>query len=110
MKELLRLDIDWVPESKNASVYIRPTMIGTEVRCNRNITYLLVLFLMAILSIQPVLGVKSSGSALLFIVLAPVGAYFTTGALNPIALWADTKCIRAWPGGLGWAKVGGYVK
>ncbi|EDV19897.1 uncharacterized protein TRIADDRAFT_61621 [Trichoplax adhaerens] len=85
LKELLKTDMDWVPESKNASLYIRPTMIGTD----------------------PTLGVKTSKSALLYIILCPVGAYFTTGVLNPIALWADTEFIRAWPGGLGWAKVGG---
>ena len=31
--ELVKLEKDWVPDSENSSLYIRPTMIGTNV-CN----------------------------------------------------------------------------
>ena len=31
IKDLLRIDKDWVPGAENCSLYIRPTMIGTEV-------------------------------------------------------------------------------
>ena len=34
IKDLLRIDQEWVPRAENCSLYIRPTMIGTEVyRC-----------------------------------------------------------------------------
>ncbi len=32
IKELIRVDSDWVPKSQECSLYIRPTFIGTEVR------------------------------------------------------------------------------
>ena len=32
ISELVRVDQEWVPFSNKASLYIRPTMIGTEVR------------------------------------------------------------------------------
>ena len=31
IKDLLRIDREWVPRAENCSLYIRPTMIGTEV-------------------------------------------------------------------------------
>ncbi len=31
IKELIRVDSDWVPYSTSASLYVRPTMIGTDV-------------------------------------------------------------------------------
>ena len=32
MKDLIRLDKDWVPKAKDCSLYLRPTFIGTQVR------------------------------------------------------------------------------
>lgn len=32
IKELVKLDQEWVPYSTSASLYIRPTFIGTEVQ------------------------------------------------------------------------------
>lgn len=31
IEDLVRLEKDWVPTSPNSSLYIRPTMIGTDV-------------------------------------------------------------------------------
>ena len=31
IKDLLRVDKEWVPRAENCSLYVRPTMIGTEV-------------------------------------------------------------------------------
>ncbi len=31
IKDLIRLDKDWVPKADNCSLYIRPAFIGTEV-------------------------------------------------------------------------------
>ena len=40
----------------------------------------------------------------LFVIMSPVGPYYAEG-FNPIKLLADTDHARAWPGGLGNAKV-----
>uniref|UniRef100_A0A8C1J2N1 Branched-chain-amino-acid aminotransferase n=3 Tax=Cyprinus carpio TaxID=7962 RepID=A0A8C1J2N1_CYPCA len=84
IRKLVKVDQDWVPHSDSASLYIRPTLLGTE----------------------PTLGVKKPSKALLFVILSPVGPYFSTGA-KPVSLWADSKYIRAWRGGTGDCKMGG---
>nr|CAB3225222.1 branched-chain-amino-acid aminotransferase, cytosolic [Phallusia mammillata] len=82
--ELVRVDQEWVPYSTKASLYIRPTMIGTE----------------------PSLGVNISNSALLYCITCPVGPYFTTGTFNPVSLMADPRFVRAAKGGVGAYKLG----
>ncbi|XP_066483488.1 branched-chain-amino-acid aminotransferase, mitochondrial [Tiliqua scincoides] len=85
IRQLISVDQDWVPHSDTASLYIRPTFIGTE----------------------PSLGVARSNHALLYVILCPVGPYFTTGSFNPISLLADPRFVRAWMGGVGNSKLGG---
>nr|XP_056702282.1 branched-chain-amino-acid aminotransferase, cytosolic isoform X1 [Euleptes europaea] len=85
IRKLVEVEKEWVPYSASASLYIRPTLIGTE----------------------PSLGVKKPSSALLYVILSPVGPYFSTGTFNPISLWADPKYVRAWKGGTGDCKLGG---
>ncbi|KAB5541923.1 hypothetical protein PHYPO_G00085560 [Pangasianodon hypophthalmus] len=84
IRKLVEVDQDWVPHSESASLYIRPAFLGTESK----------------------LGVMVSSHALLFVVLSPVGFYFSTGN-NSVSLWADSKYIRAWKGGTGDCKMGG---
>ncbi len=84
LKELIRLEADWVPRSEGTSLYIRPTMIATE----------------------PVLGVKPSERYLCYIILSPVGAYYK-GGLNPVKIWISDEYARVSPGGTGEAKTGG---
>lgn len=36
INELIRVDSDWVPYSTSASLYVRPTMIGTDVSPYQN--------------------------------------------------------------------------
>ncbi|KAG7320544.1 hypothetical protein KOW79_016397 [Hemibagrus wyckioides] len=84
IRKLVEVDQDWVPHSDSASLYIRPTFLGTESS----------------------LGVKKPSSALLFVILSPVGSYFSTGN-KAVSLWADSKYIRAWQGGTGDCKMGG---
>ncbi|KAG5267489.1 hypothetical protein AALO_G00222320 [Alosa alosa] len=84
IRKLVEVDQEWVPHSDAASLYIRPTFLGTE----------------------PSLGVKKPSQALLYVILSPVGSYFTTGA-KPVSLWADSKYIRSWKGGTGDCKMGG---
>ncbi|XP_060111978.1 branched-chain-amino-acid aminotransferase, cytosolic-like [Heteronotia binoei] len=85
IRQLIRVEQDWVPHSDSASLYIRPTFIGTE----------------------PSLGVARSTRALLFVILGPVGPYFATGSFNPVSLLADPHFVRAWMGGVGDCKLGG---
>nr|CAG4643916.1 EOG090X051P [Lepidurus arcticus] len=83
IKKLIQVDQEWVPHSESSSLYIRPTLIGTE----------------------PTLGVATPNSALLYVLLCPVGPYFASG-FKPISLMADPQYVRAWPGGCGDAKMG----
>ncbi|XP_054848853.1 branched-chain-amino-acid aminotransferase, cytosolic-like isoform X1 [Eublepharis macularius] len=85
IRQLIHVDQDWVPHSDSASLYIRPTFIGTE----------------------PSLGVARSTYALLYVILGPVGPYFATGSFNPVSLLADPGFVRAWMGGVGDCKLGG---
>ena len=84
LKELVRLDSDWVPRSRGASLYIRPTMIATEAG----------------------LGVRPAASYLFFIILSPVGAYYPEG-FNPVKIFVSDKYVRAVRGGVGDVKTAG---
>jgi branched-chain amino acid aminotransferase len=75
---------EWVPRSEDASLYLRPTMIGTEAA----------------------LGVGVSRTHLYFVVASPVGPYFSKSA-GPIRVWVETEDVRAVRGGVGFAKAGG---
>jgi len=80
---LIHTDRQWVPESPNA-LYIRPTMISTQVG----------------------LGVKASTDYIFFIIIGPVGSYFKNG-VNPLRLRVEEKYVRSAHGGTGFAKTGG---
>ncbi|XP_076708846.1 branched-chain-amino-acid aminotransferase, cytosolic isoform X6 [Callospermophilus lateralis] len=58
-------------------------------------------------AVEPSLGVKKPTKALLFVILSPVGPYFSSGSFNPVSLWANPKYVRAWKGGTGDCKMGG---
>ncbi|KAL9939326.1 hypothetical protein V8E36_002139 [Tilletia maclaganii] len=83
IKQLVAIDANWVPSAPGYSLYIRPTLIGT----------------------QAALGVAPSSEALLFVINSPVGPYYKTG-FKPVALEADPARVRAWPGGHGQYKLG----
>ncbi|OCT86014.1 hypothetical protein XELAEV_18019708mg [Xenopus laevis] len=59
------------------------------------------------MTLPPTLGVRKPSRALLYIILCPVGPYFSSGSFNPVSLWAEPKYVRAWMGGTGDCKVGG---
>ncbi len=84
LKELLRLERDWVPRAKDTSLYIRPTIIATD----------------------PFLGVRASHTYRFFIILSPVGAYYPEG-FNPVKILVEKEHVRAVPGGTGEAKTPG---
>lgn len=84
LKELVRLETDWVPRSEGTSLYIRPTMIASE----------------------PMLGVRPADEYLCYIILCPVGAYYK-GGLAPVKIWISDHYVRAAHGGTGEVKTGG---
>lgn len=84
IKELILLEKDWVPKSPGTSLYIRPTMIGTESG----------------------LGVRPSTDYLFYIILSPSDPYFPEG-FQCVKIFVSEFYIRAAPGGTGSAKTGG---
>ncbi len=113
IKQLVKVDESWIPTQKGYSMYIRPTFIATT----------------------PTLGVSKPTSALLYVIMSPVGPYYRTG-FNPVRILAEVgpplllllapplclvlylptapcltivqdRYVRAWPGGTGDCKVGG---
>jgi len=83
LKELLTQDQRWILKDEGASLYIRPTLIGTE----------------------PFLGVRPAREILFFILLSPVGNYYS-GGREPTRIWVEDAAVRAAPGGLGATKAG----
>ena len=57
------------------------------------------------IGIEPTLGVAPATEAELFVILSPVGPYFSSG-VKPVNLLADPNFVRAWPGGSGYSKMG----
>ncbi|MFP4476579.1 MAG: branched-chain amino acid aminotransferase [Desulfatibacillaceae bacterium] len=87
LKELIRLEKDWVPGAPGTSLYIRPTIIATD----------------------PFLGVRASFTYRYFVILSPVGAYYPEG-FNPVRIWVSQNHVRAVRGGVGEAKtLGNYA-
>lgn len=81
--KLVELDGHFVPEGEGYSLYIRPTMIGTDAG----------------------LGVGTPTKAKLFVICSPVGPYYKTG-FKAVSLEATDYATRAWPGGVGDKKLG----
>jgi branched-chain amino acid aminotransferase len=87
LKELLRVERDWVPHMPGTSLYIRPTIYAAD----------------------PFLGVRASHTYRFFIILCPVGAYYAEG-FNPVKIMVEQFHVRAVPGGVGEAKtIGNYA-
>ncbi|KAF5314092.1 hypothetical protein D9611_006913 [Ephemerocybe angulata] len=83
IKQLIRIDKDWIPKEPGHSLYVRPTLIGT----------------------QKAVGVGPPSDALLFVILSPVGPYYPKG-FKPVSLYGTTEYVRATPGGTGAFKLG----
>lgn len=84
VRELVKVDADWVPTAPGTSMYIRPFIIATE----------------------PYLGVDISKNFMFIIILSPSGAYYESG-LAPVSIWIEDDFVRAVKGGMGFAKTGG---
>lgn len=81
---LLDIEREWVPRTPGTALYIRPVIIATE----------------------PFLGVRPAHSYLIYIILSPVGSYYSSG-LSPLRILVSDRYVRAVEGGVGAAKTGG---
>lgn len=84
LKELIKVDKDWIPNEAGTSLYIRPFIIATE----------------------PNLGVAASENYQFIIIMSPVGSYYKEG-INPVKIMVEQQYVRAVAGGTGEAKTSG---
>ena len=84
LEELVAADRDWIPDSPDGALYLRPFMIASEA----------------------FLGVKPASEYLYMVIASSVGAYWKGGA-RAVSLWVSHDYTRAAPGGTGEAKCGG---
>jgi branched-chain amino acid aminotransferase len=84
VKQLVRMDRDWIPGTPGGSLYLRPFMIATEA----------------------FLGVRPSSEYLYAVIASSVGSYFK-GTGETVTVWVSQHDTRAAPGGTGAAKCGG---
>lgn len=78
---LVGIEQDWVPRKPGTSLYLRPTIIATDV----------------------FLGVHPADNYLYFLILSPVGSYYKEG-VKPVRILASDAHVRAVRGGTGEAK------
>ncbi len=84
IKELVRIDSDWIPTLPGTSLYIRPF----------------------IFAIDPHVGVHPAHHLMFVVILSPVGAYYPNG-INPVDIYVEEKYVRAVKGGMGFTKTAG---
>ena len=84
LKELVRVDRDWVPSGEAESLYIRPFTIAMD----------------------PYLGVRASETYRFMIIMSPSGAYYPQG-INPCNIYVEDTYVRAVRGGTGSTKCAG---
>lgn len=81
MRRLIALDIDWIPQKHDHSLYIRPFMFASD----------------------EIIGVRPSDNYKFLIILSPTGPYYTV----PMRIYVEEKYVRAVEGGVGFAKAAG---
>lgn len=87
LKELIKVDRDWIPKKEGTALYIRPTIVATDA----------------------MLGVHAAKKYMFFIILSPVGAYYAHG-LEPVKIYVEDFYVRSAVGGTGEAKcIGNYA-
>ncbi len=84
LKELVKLDQDWIPTKPGHSLYIRPLLFAND----------------------PFLGVRPSEKYKLMIMLSPVGPYYPEG-FKPVPILATDDYVRAVRKGVGECKTAG---
>jgi branched-chain amino acid aminotransferase len=78
------MEKDWIPTAEGTSLYIRPTIIGSETA----------------------IGVKASTEYVFYIIVCPVGMYYARGG-KPVKLHVEEFYSRAATGGTGAVKCAG---
>jgi branched-chain amino acid aminotransferase len=81
IRELINIDRDWIPQGKDASLYIRPFLFSAD----------------------EYIGIRPSQDFTFMIILSPVGSYYAA----PVRVKIETHFTRAVAGGTGYAKAGG---
>jgi branched-chain amino acid aminotransferase len=83
VRALVRADREWIPDTEEGSLYLRPFMIANG----------------------SFLGMRPSTQFIYAVIASSVASYFKTDL--PISLWVTREYVRAAPGGTGEAKCGG---
>ena len=87
VKELIKIDAEWIPTAPGTALYIRPTMIAND----------------------KMLGVHAAHNYIFFVILSPVGSYYEHG-LAPTKIMIEETYVRAPLGGTGECKcMGNYA-
>ncbi|MGN6478223.1 MAG: branched-chain amino acid aminotransferase [Flavipsychrobacter sp.] len=81
MRELVKLDKNWIPTGEGTSLYIRPFMIATD----------------------EFIGVKPAEKFSFIIITSPAGPYYA----RPVNIFVQDQYVRAFPGGIGFTKAAG---
>jgi branched-chain amino acid aminotransferase len=81
MRRLVELDINWIPQKPDHSLYIRPFMFASD----------------------EAIGVRPSSTYKFMILLSPTGPYYG----KPMRIYVEEHFVRAAPGGTGFAKCAG---
>lgn len=81
MRELINLDRNWIPDSPETALYIRPFMVATD----------------------EFIGVKPAEKFMFIIITSPAGPYYN----KPVSIYVQDKYVRAFPGGIGFTKAAG---
>jgi branched-chain amino acid aminotransferase len=81
LNELVSMDTDWIPQEKGCSLYLRPFMFATD----------------------RFIGVRPTEMFKFIIITSPAGLYYP----KPVKVMTTSKYVRAFPGGVGFAKAAG---
>ena len=81
LRELIKLDKNWIPQKEDHALYIRPFMFSSD----------------------EMIGVRPSDKYKFMIILSPTGPYY----IAPMRIYVEEKYVRAVPGGVGFVKNAG---
>ncbi len=84
VREVVKVDKNWVPSGAGTSLYIRPLLFSTD----------------------PELALHGIHQAMFIIILSPSASYFAEG-IKPVKIMLETEDVRAVRGGTGYTKCGG---
>lgn len=84
VEKIVSHEKEWVPYSEGTSLYIRPFVFASDTK----------------------MDLHSPEKYKFFIILSPVGSYYSEG-LNPVKIYVEDEYTRAAKGGTGFTKCGG---